>query len=238
MLPILLSLKNEPRVMPEIIGTSPLMSDPIRRLAIARIRTRNLRGQARVVGLLRGVGWTLAEGQAWSKRIVAPRAYLTTSDQAIVVREVIDLLYSMGKRGENITALRRGFAFTTAQNVQLDCASLSKAQEVERILDYGLSLDVMRVDDEYVCEDHLVSLGAVAESALKKRFRREIAIKKTYKNRNPFTTMMRAAAETNDLSFVPLLARLAKANPQHSTVFYAEQASSSLREGTYSEAPQ
>ena len=239
MLSVLISVKGETRVMPELLGMSPLMSDPTRRLAIVRIRTRNLHGQARVVGLLRGVGWTLAEGQMWSKRIEAPRAYLKDSDQARVIREVVDLLYNMGKKGENIAALRRGFAFATAQNIQLDCAKLNKAQEVERILDYGMSLDVTRWDDEYLCVDHLVSLGAEAEVGLKKRLQREISSKKTYANHNPFNTMMRAAAKTNNMRFLPLLTKLAKVNPQHDTVFYADQASSMLRERTaYPRAPQ
>jgi hypothetical protein len=210
------------------------------KLSIARLQSKNATQKVKLNKLLQSAGWNLAEAHSWSKKVAVPSNYLNSSPQAAILREVVDLLYTMGKKKVNIAPLRRGFVFSKAQNVQLACASLTTRQEVARIIDYGTTMDIVRADDEYVGGDHLVSLGREANIALKAKLRAEAAVKRNRSNRNPFATLVRACGKTGDKTFIPLLTRLTRTYASDSRVrYYNDQAIERLERGdSYSFAPQ
>ena len=137
------------------------------------------------------------------------------------------MLYSMSKNGEDIEPLRQQFTFTKAQNVQLDGAKLPLKEEAEHLLDYSQTLDIVTLDDHYICESHLVSLGEPAKVALKQRLQLLLQNKPTFTNRSPITCIVWAASMTGDQNFLPLLKRfvaeMRDSKPSLSAAVRAEQ---------------
>lgn len=179
--------------------------------AIARIQSRNLHGQEKIefVTERMPLKWNWQQAIEWSRKVSNPKNYLTISPAAAQIREIVDLLYVMARNGEDIGPLRRQFTFTTAQDVQLDAASLSRAEEAEHLLDYSQTLDIVSLDDEYVCESHFLSLGDVARTALKNRLLLLLQTKPHFAHRFPLACMLRAAAMTGDMSLLPIVQGIA-----------------------------
>ena len=215
--------------------------------AIARIKSWDLHGKEKIEFVLHNMkpGWTWEEAVKESKRLKDPDFFIGRPHQqrqllARPVRDIVDLLYTMSKNGENIEPFRQQLTFSKAQNAQLDGAKLSLDQEAEHILDYTQTLDIVSQDDEYVCESHFLSLGEPARVALSKRMRLLLHTKPKFTNANPFICMLRASAMTGDASFLPLIKEFAvKMDYVEYTAYFAEQAKDRLQgNDAYIFAPQ
>jgi hypothetical protein len=82
-----------------------------------------------------------------------------------IVKEVIDMLYVMGKRGEDIEPLAARLSLHPAQRVLLQGAALPPREEAQLIVDYLSKLDVVSLEDTELAEFYLPSLGASATEA-------------------------------------------------------------------------
>ena len=182
-------------------------------IAIARIESHGLHGREKIEFALQKMPWHWTWKQAiyWSEKVSDPKNYLADRPEFGSVREIVDMLYTMSKSGEDIEPLRQQFTFTKAQNVQLNCAKLPVEEEVATLLDYSQSLDFIGMDDEYVCESHLLSLGEPARVALAKRLEWLAETKPEFANRYPFLCMLRAAGMSGDPKFIPILQRFSEA---------------------------
>lgn len=102
-------------------------------LALARIRTRDLRGQARVEAIAASIGRTLDTLTPASNR---ERVVLNQAPpEDAIKRAFFELLYSMAKKGEDIAPLRSKLRFPRYYNLLLDSAALPIEEEVTRVLD-------------------------------------------------------------------------------------------------------
>ncbi len=184
---------------------------------IARIESRNLHGRKKIEFVLTHMegNWTWEKAVEVSHKMKEPLAYIRTPRPARVYQlrhllEVVDMLYSMSKKGENIQELRRPFLFSKPQNDQLDGAKMTPKQEAEHLLDCSLQVDRPGDDEEYVYGSHLLSLGEPARSALKKRLEQILLDKPKFTHRFPLIVMLHTAARTGDRSYLPLFDRFQK----------------------------
>ncbi|HEX8235311.1 MAG TPA: hypothetical protein VF600_05100 [Abditibacteriaceae bacterium] len=141
-------------------------------LALARIRSRNLRGKARVDAVVQSVGLTLADLSLLSQKVNGvERAWTKGSPGDEIVDEVVDVLYAMGKRGENIEAMNRDLKLklTEPQQVKLQGAALPENEEIQLILDYLSKPRVLTPDVYDLAYNHLANLGPVVLTRVMQR---------------------------------------------------------------------
>jgi hypothetical protein len=105
-------------------------------LTLARIRSRNLKGKARVDAVARGMGssWTgiVQMSHTATTRRVFPRP---NRHEILILNEFVNLLGSMAKKGKNIKPLAQSLRLGAAQKVRLETFSLPPSAKVKRILD-------------------------------------------------------------------------------------------------------
>jgi uncharacterized protein YigA (DUF484 family) len=203
-------------------------------LALGRLRSRHQRGAARVEAVARSVGLSIADLSLLSQRVNDPRArdHAAGSPGGEIIKEVVDLLYAMGKRGENIQPFAARLVLTPAQQVKLRAAMLPLDQEITVILDYGAQLSVVRGEDEELAEHHLVGLGPRATEHIIQRLRAFTSQRHQYGERG-YVTLFRAANLTGDRRAIPLLKQLEE-DPDAELRYFAQQARQALeRQSSY-----
>lgn len=136
-------------------------------LALGRIASRNFKGQDKVATLAEQVGLSWPDLVRLSQKINddKDRYSMQNTVGEQVMEEVVDLLYTMGKRGENVGPIAQQLTLLPAQQVQIEASTLDDAKESEAILDHFMQLNVIR-GEEYRLSNHLVRLGTVATSAI------------------------------------------------------------------------
>jgi hypothetical protein len=179
--------------------------------AIGRIQSRDLKGRAKVEALAKSMGLTWAEVGELSYKCNGrfKGAHAAAGSPAIeIVREFVDVLYRMGKKGENIEPLANSLTLSPAQQVQIKAAKLSTEEEITLILDYAVSLKGVGGDSEHLIEEHLMDLGPRANEMLRKKLEDIKEHPERYPDDEYGTgrvTLLRAAGLSNDQRMLPLV---------------------------------
>jgi hypothetical protein len=185
------------------------------RLALARIRSRNLKGQAKIDALCAGMGTTWQEVRQFSVKIYGPKSsgYELQSPQGVMVSVIVDVLYHMGKKGENIEPFEQALTLSNAQRTKLKAATVSTEEEIKLILDYVAQVKINKEEDHALAVSHLLGLGKQIETPLFER----LTYLRTHLPENQIETvhgkrigagyisLFRAARNTGNPRFVPLL---------------------------------
>lgn len=141
------------------------------RLALARNRTRGLKGQAKLTAFAKGMGLSFDEAVRLPAKLGAERlkGRGAGSQGEKITREMVDMLYTMGKRGENTRPLVGRLTLLPAQRVLLQGVGLSPDQEAKRIVNYLANLNTITPGDMELTQLYLPSLGIHATQAVVQR---------------------------------------------------------------------
>ena len=106
------------------------------KLALGRIASHGLHGQAKVEVLLSYAGLKWPDLVALSKRVsaVPDDVWHTSVDGGEFVTSVVALLYRMGKEGEDITPLFEQLTLLPTQKAYIQAASLNTKEAVDLLL--------------------------------------------------------------------------------------------------------
>lgn len=209
------------------------------KLALGRVKGHNLKGQAKVEAVAQSVGLSYAQVARLSQKVNAPRSQAQGTKGDEIVDEFIDLLYFMGKYGQNIHLLSRKLTLNPAQRVVLKAASLSTNQEITLILDYLSTVDVEGDDDSGLADRHLLQLGASANNQLVLRLKDVKQNPDKYVQHNGYVFLFRAASKTGDARAQAALKQIesdfeqdfqkAPNSPRGWAYFFAEQSSRTMK---------
>lgn len=147
-------------------------------MALNRIRTRNLTGKARLEAISKsqGISWpelvekskimnqkrqpkSLTMNDLFSRRVIIENYWPAVGDTAesLVLEEIVDVLYEMGRSGKNINGLADDLTLNEVQRLRLKCATMTEKQEAVLLLDYLVSQRVMTAEKGRV-RDYLASM--------------------------------------------------------------------------------
>ena len=213
--------------------------EPFRiQLAIGRIRARNLKGKARLDIIARAVGKNWASLQQDAKRLrlrLQDRLGIyeaQKSDDRFIIEEFYDVLYRMGKRGENIRGLGAyNLILWPQQKPLLSASALSDKEESRFWIQRALPPSSLGL-----YPSHLLDLGPQVKDELLQAMKTALATVKrdptTAKDKNivGLRSLFIAAVATGDKRFIPLL-RAFDAVPDNDVRFYASHAIQRLEEG-------
>jgi hypothetical protein len=186
------------------------------RLALGRIRAHNLKGREKLDKIAADVGLTYdkvleltqqLETSLKSKRpLERQKAERSLANE--ISLEFVDILYTMGKQGENIEALEsERMAVGPAIEMKLKGATLPLDQEIEVILDYATQPHGGAFDESY-----LVELGPRATEKIIERLKEIHRDPRKYNCYAPGAVghahFFRAAAMTNDRRMIPYLKQI------------------------------
>jgi len=195
------------------IGVKPLKL----RLALGRIRARDLKGQAKVEAVAQSVGVSWDDVLVLSKRLNPTHPSIrgsmigTRGDQ--IMEEIVDTLYKMGKEGEDIQPLSGRLTLNPSQQLKLRGAAVSLDQEVHLILDYLVTLPAA-TGDAYTLTDYLVGLGPRATELVLQRLQdMKRQPEKYFKNRSGYIIVFLAAGQMDDARALPLLKYFSARSP-------------------------
>jgi len=200
------------------LGVSKLTLD----LALSRIRTRKLQGERRLISVSKAIGLSLSEVTKLSQLVYANRNSSAASEGSQIVDEFIDIMYSMGKKGDNIDALSHKFSLKPPEKIYLKGASLSTEAEIELIIDYAIGRDGVSGGDIRLIQNHLLALGPKAVDKIIYRLERFQQERGDYGNRG-YVTLFRAAIRSGDPRVLKPLKVIAKDSDRW-VGFYARQA--------------
>lgn len=138
-------------------------------LALARNRSRGLKGRVKVAAFAQGMGLSFDEAVLLTEKVRASRSMKGRTTGERIVKEMVDMLYMMGKRGEDIEALVEHLTLHPAQQVLLQAAGLPPDEEAKLIVDYLTKLNVVTLPDVELTQLYLPSLGSHATEAVVQR---------------------------------------------------------------------
>ena len=187
------------------------------RLALGRIKARDLEGKAKLNKVAESVDLTYNGVVYLAQKINAQYKSENPSERrqagegrgTAIVLEIVDVLYTMGKKGENIADFEpMRLAFGPAIAMKLKAATLPLDQEIQLILDYTAQPTGGAFDPAY-----LVDLGPRATEMIIQR------LEDMHRNPQRYnlssraavgpTYLFKAAGMTADPRVVPLLQQLA-----------------------------
>jgi len=193
--------------------------DPITvKLALGRIGAHNLKGKAKFAALAKSVGLSLDEADRLTAKYVAAWSRANGSSSETITREFVELLYSMGKQKQDITAIAQRLTLYPAQRLQLQASHVSSRQEVELILSYLVQLDVVTPRDGELT-NHMMRVGPIANHLLVARLARDAQQGRPIKH-SGYSELLRAAALSNDPRVPDLLQKFCS-NPNSDVAGYA-----------------
>jgi hypothetical protein len=176
------------------------------RLALGRIRSREQKGEPRIAALAKSVGLTPAELVGLSQRINSRQGrYDAGSAADQIVEEIVDALYAMIKRGDNVSGVVKRLTLNPAQRVKLETAALPPEQEVEMLLDYLEQREIV-TGDEMELGKHLSGMGPQAANQVLARLEQMQQQPKQIKGRG-YSVLFDAVAEMKGPEALPLLRR-------------------------------
>lgn len=183
-------------------GAYPVVAD----IALSRVRSRKLRGEARVAAVAESVGLSWGEIIRLSQKVKEREHHIYEPRNAgqEIIEEMVSLLYVMGKKGENIRPLASRLALNPAQQVKLQAASLSLDEEINLMLDYLSGPVIGRAENYELAKKHFAGLGPRAAQLLAQRL-----ADPSFSPKSP-TMIFDAALAIHDPRFVPLLQRFEK----------------------------
>lgn len=203
---------------------SPIPPPVPLRMALARIRTRQLKGEKRLEAVAASVGITQDELIEFTQRVNGPKgAGRWGSPASVVVKEFVDLMYMMAKRGEGISDWTKRLTFRPVQTVMFQTAPLPLKQEIDLILDSFDNLDVL-MDHEGELPTHegqltqrILDAGPAGADLLIQRLEHMRANPELYRQRKTsvpvYKIFFHVAVQTRDSRVLPLLKEF-EANPK------------------------
>jgi hypothetical protein len=200
---------------------------PTLALAIARIESKQLKGSRKIDLICKSVGLTfsdviLVSQQANGKTRKKGRAANE------ILNEIVDVLYSEGKRGVDVSMMVPRLLLSPIQKLKLNGIKQTQVQEIDAQLEYFSHLRIGATPHEYL---HLLGLGpTVNEKVLAKL--RDMSLHPTkYKERNGYVDMFFIAAALKEKRAAPLVKSFEKnANPAIRS--YAKSAHQIIISGT------
>ncbi len=180
-------------------------------LAIARIQSKNLNGQKKLDALAQSVGIEWKDIVRLSQRFYTPiipgreppRPRPTKAERQLML-EVVDVLYTMKKKGEDISPWEKQLTLPPAYKVILESADLSPEKEVTFILDYFASLKVLKGDSDGLLS-HLVGVKDAKKTIFSYLPMAELNPK--IDPPTGYEMLFYAAASFGDQTAIPLIAR-------------------------------
>lgn len=187
---------------------------PVLPLAIGRIQAHDLKGKARVEKVCQSVGLSFAQVALLSQKLrKTGKRNVSGTPGEQVVKEIVDLLYTMRREGQEIDSFAGQMYLLPAQKVLLQGASLSIDEEIRLILDHASCIEFTSNSKRTLIVDHLLGLSPRAADAVFQK------LSDTTKNRKNYSAaccslLCQAAAAMNDPRAIPLLKELeSDANP-------------------------
>lgn len=192
------------------------------KLALGRIQARGLKGERKLNVVAASIGTTWPKlkqsAQRWRSQLKTDRMaiYRFQDDpQSSIFGEFHDVLYRMGKRGENIRALGAfDLAVQPPQEAILSAASLSDQAEIRFWLARAMPPSAVGFYPQ-----HLVDLGPQVPAYLQQSLK--VALTRAKKpssvagwNGVGLRAMFNAAAATGDRRFIPVLQAFQKVDDQ------------------------
>lgn len=174
-------------------------------LAIARIQSHNFKGRKKLDSVAKSVGLSWQDIVRLSYTVYAPktpneRYAVQGSDAMDIVREFCNLLYDMGRKGENVQQWGDQLTLHPALRVYLKGANTSRSQSVKMILDYVTTLESVTVEDQQVAQIHLLSLGEPAYLQIATKLRDILLHPEKYRTRYWRKTPQKITPQTKFLT--------------------------------------
>ncbi len=183
------------------------------KLALARIKARSLTGQSKLDAISDSVGLSWREILLLSNKVNADNGYKDATDGEEIIGEIVALLYTMGKEGEDIRSFATALKLSPAQEVLIQAASISTEQEIKLILE-RLSHPKGTRGGAYLLADHLVGLGPIAIDLALERLQDMLKHPENYQQQLGYKMMFRPVSLAADRRALPLLQQFEKSkNP-------------------------
>lgn len=216
-------------------AVSPQIPQLTLKLALARIRSRNLKGQAKVEAISREIGipWPkLVEG---SRMINGKHRFYTAGVGSQVIWEIVDVLYTMKRRSEDIDGVATDLVLNPTQEIRLKGAALPEKEEAELLLDYVMPLRALTPETMPIPE-YLYVLGQPAVEPVLARLQDMKDHPQSYNNTQGYSHLFRAAARLADARALPLLQHFEKSKTGW-VGYYANQSLYFLRQNLKRKEP-
>lgn len=183
------------------------------RLALARNRSRGLKGRAKLTAFAKGMGLSFDEAVRLTQKVRAEvsKGNSRGSQGEKTVREMVDMLYMMGKKGENIGPLVGQLTLHPAQKVLLQGAAMPPSQEAKQIVDYLTMLNTVAYEDMELSQFYLMSLGSSAIEVVVQRLR-EIKAGRSQVGKRGYTELFKVIAWSGDPRGLALLKHFEKSD--------------------------
>ena len=212
-------------------------------LAIARIQSHNLKGQKKLEALSKSVSLSWSETVRLSQKVNAPRSQNQNTSGGEIVREVVDTLYLLGKRGERVNKISSQLLLAPSQSALINSANLSPQKQVAFLISYLDGVNMEGYGDSELANRYLISIPGSNVllvkylQGFKNNPQSHIARAKPKLPHLGYTFLFEAAALTRDKQ-VPILLKAisskfkpswdknsdVNSNPQATVYFFAQQA--------------
>jgi hypothetical protein len=141
------------------------------RIEVARNRTRGLKGRAKVTAFANELDLSFDQVVQLTEKLRVERlkGRGNGSEGEKIVKELVDMLYVMSKRGESIEPLVQNMTLLPAQRILLQGAALPPEKEAQLIVDYLSKLDTVTTEDYELALFYLPSLGVISTDVMIRR---------------------------------------------------------------------
>ena len=180
-------------------------------LAIGRIKSRDLKGQEKIEVMLSEVGLSFEQFVDLSQKLdKAPYKLHKMGND--VLWEVVDVLYSQKKKGEDIPPLTAQIQLRPAHEFLLQTAQLPVEEAAESLVDYLSATKGVGTGDESELIDYLVNLGPKADAIALDFSKKIFADHQKYPSPVYYVELLKILAkrQPNDPRFKPLFLQFYK----------------------------
>lgn len=198
----------------------------IGRYALGRIRSRDLKGQAKINTVLQSVGISWDEAVAISQKVndKFDRDKKSTTGYQIIWN-LVEVLHDMAIKGESIKPLTNQLTLIYEQKLILEGAEVSASHEADLLLDYAFHLHAVPADAERLFTQHFPLIGKEANDKLFVTMQDVLAHPERYPDTSHASrrrALMMAAGATGETRFLPLMKDFEK-SPNGSIKYVAIQ---------------
>jgi hypothetical protein len=183
------------------------------RIEVARNRTRGLKGRAKVTAFANELDLSFDQVVQLTEKIRVERlkGRGNGSEGEKIVKELVDMLYVMSKRGESIEPLVQNMTLLPAQRILLQGAALPPEKEAQLIVDYLSKLDTVTTEDYELALFYLPSLGVISTDVMIRRLE-QMKESPSRWGRHGYVTLFRALSLSGDARALTLLKHFEKSN--------------------------
>ena len=183
----------------------------ILKLALGRIEARNLRGEVKLNTIAKRVGLSWNNIAPLSRKVKADYASRTAGHR--IIKEIVDILYGMGRRGEDIQPLIQKLELYPPQKVLLQSASLPPNKRAKVMVDYLAQLNTVSPWDGDLAEIYLLDLRASAATAILQKLQQMKKGTAKYGRTGP-VELFQVAALLDERRAIPLIQHFQKTAKQ------------------------